>query len=218
MASNLIDLPAIGLADLRQTGGDGLVSLGLQLLEGQQLHLAHILIHTHALGERGIDFHGFLGDAAALVLALDEMQRAHVVQPVRQLHQQHAQILAHGQQELAQVLRRALLFGHRLDLGELGHAIDEPCHIGPEELLDLVDGGQRVLHRIVEQRGDDRFDIELQLGHQPRHLDRMAEIGVTAGALLAAVFLHGVDIGTVQHRLVRVRGVGKHSFDKFVLA
>jgi hypothetical protein len=95
------------------------------------------------------------------------MERAHVVQPVRQLDQQHAQVLAHRQQELAQVFRRALAFRHRLDLGKLGHPIDQPRHIGAEQALDLVDRGQRVLHRIVEQRGDDGFLVELQLGHQP---------------------------------------------------
>jgi hypothetical protein len=57
------------------------------LLEGQQLHLAHIFVHAHALGERGIDFHRLARDAAALVLALDEVERAHVVQPVGQLDQ-----------------------------------------------------------------------------------------------------------------------------------
>ena len=43
-----------------------------------------------------------------------------------QLDQQHADVLAHGEQELAQVFRRALVLGHLLDLRELGHPVDQP--------------------------------------------------------------------------------------------
>jgi hypothetical protein len=65
----------------------------------------------------------------------------------------------------------------------------------------------------VEQRADDRFLIELEIGHQPGHLDRMAEIGIATGALLAAMFLHRIDIGTVEQRLIGVRFVGLDPFD-----
>ncbi len=109
---------------------------------------------------------------------LDEVERAHVVQPVGQLDQQHAHVLAHGEQELAQVFRRALVLGHLLDLGELGDAVDQPGDLGAEMLLDLLDRGERILDRIVEQRGDDGLLIELQVGHQPGDFDRMAEIGI----------------------------------------
>jgi len=41
--------------------------------------------------------------------------------------------------------------------------------------------------------------------------------GVAAGALLGAVLLHGVDIGAVEQRLVRLGLVGLDPFDKVVL-
>ena len=216
--SNLLHLPAASLADLRQPPGDGGIGLRLQLLESQQMHLAHIFIHAHPLGQGGIDFHGFTGDAAAFFRAFDVMQRAHVVQPVGQLDQQHPQILAHRQQEFAQIFGGALLLAHRLDLGQLGHAIDQPGDIGAEQALHLLDSGEGIFHRIVQQGGDDRVLIELQLGHQARHLYRMAEIGVATGALLAAMFLDGVDIGAVEQALIRIRIIGKHAFDEFILA
>jgi hypothetical protein len=75
---------------------------------------------------------------------------------------------------------------------------------GPKFFLDFLDGCEGILDRIVKQRRDDRFLIELQLGHQARNFDRMAEIGIAAGALLAAVFLHSIDIGAVEDRLVGV--------------
>ncbi len=132
-----IDLPAFAAADRREPPGDRGIGLGLQLFESEQLHLAHIFVHAHPLGQRGIDIHRLARDPAALVLALDEMQRAHVVQPVGQLDQQHADVLAHRQQELAQVLGRALALAHRLDLGELGHPVDQPGDFGAEQFFSI---------------------------------------------------------------------------------
>src|SRR3546814_1929416 len=42
----------------------------------------------------------------------------------------------------------------------------------------------------------------VQVGQDARDLDRVAEIGIAGGALLAAVFLDGKDIGAVEQRLV----------------
>ena len=70
----------------------------------------------------------------------------------------------------------------------------------------------------MEQGGNDGFLIELKLGHQARDFDRVAEIGIATGALLRAVFLHGIDIGPVKHRLIGVRVIGEHTLDKFILA
>jgi hypothetical protein len=193
-------------------------AIALKLLEREQLHLAHVFVHPHALGQRGIDVHRLARDAAALVLALDEVERPHIVQPVGQLDQQDAQILAHRQEEFPQVLGRAFAFGQRLDLRQLGNAVHQPRDFGTEVVFDLVDRRQRVLDRVVQQRGDNRFQIELQLGHQAGHLDRMAEIGVATGAFLRPVFLDGIDIGAIEHRLVRIRIVGLHAFDEFILA
>ena len=146
------------------------------------------------------------------------MQRAHVVQPFGQLDQQHADVLAHRQEELAQVLRRALVVGQLLDLAELGHPVDQPRDLRAEALLDLLDRDQRVLDRVVEQRGDDRVLVELEVAHQPGHLDRMAEVGVAARPLLAAVLLHGEDVGAVEQRLVGIGVVFLDPLHKFVLA
>jgi len=146
------------------------------------------------------------------------MQRPHVVQAVAQLDQQHADILAHRQQELAQVFRRALVLGHLLDLRQLGHPVDQPRDILAEMLLDIVDRRQRVFDRVVQQRGGDGFLVELEIGHQAGDFDRVAEIGIATGSGLRAVLLHGIDIGAVEHRLVGVGIVFLDPFNEFVLA
>ena len=51
-----IDLPAFLAADLGEPPGDRRISLGLDLLEREQLHLAHPLVHPHAFGEWGVAF------------------------------------------------------------------------------------------------------------------------------------------------------------------
>ena len=82
-----IDLAAVLAVDLIEPLRDRLVCLGLDLLESEHLHLAHIFIQPDALGQRGVDIHRLARDALALLGLLDEVQRAHVVQPVAQLDQ-----------------------------------------------------------------------------------------------------------------------------------
>ena len=90
---NRIDLSAILAAQFCKLVCDGLVSFRLELLEGKQLHLAHIFIHAHTLCQRGVDIHRLTRDPLAFFRAFDEMQRAHVVQSVCQLDEQDADVL-----------------------------------------------------------------------------------------------------------------------------
>ena len=57
--------------------------------------------------------------------SLHEMQRAHVVQPVGELDQQHADVAAHRQHELAEILRLLGAVGLQFEPGQLGDAIDQ---------------------------------------------------------------------------------------------
>ena len=106
----------------------------------------------------------------------------------------------------------------RLDLGELGDPVDQPRDVLAEQLLDLVGRRERVLDRVVQDRGDDRLVVEMQVGEDAGHLDRMAEIGVARGAGLGAVRLHREDIGAVDQRLVGVGVVGPDFLDEFILS
>ena len=82
-------------------------------------------VHADALGERRVDLHRLAGDALAPLGIAHEMQRAHVVQAIGELDQQHADVAADRQDELAEILR--LLGAVRLQLqpGELGDAVDQ---------------------------------------------------------------------------------------------
>ena len=92
-------------------------------------------MHTHPPRERRIDVHRLGGDAAAPLRILYVAERAHVVQTVGELHQQHADVAAHRQHELAEVLGLLRLLGLQLDLRQLRHAVDEIGDFTPEQFL-----------------------------------------------------------------------------------
>ena len=119
---------------------------------------------------------------------------------------QHADVAGDGQHQLAEILRLLGALGKKFQLGELGDAVDQTGDLVAEILLDVVIGDQRVLDRVVQQRGDDGGDIELELGQDGGHFQGMGEIGIARGAELLAMRRHGIDIGLVEQRLVGAAG------------
>ena len=204
------------LGELVEPLGDDLVRLRIELAERQVLQLLAQAVHAHAAGERRIDVERFLGDAPA-PLRRHVVERAHVVQPVGELDQQHAHVVGDGQQELAQVLGLLGLARDQVELLQLGQALDQMADVGAEDLVDLRARGRRVLDRVVQQRRRDRGVVELEVGQDGRDFERMGEIRIAGGALLLAMRLHGVDIGAVEQRLVGVRVVAAHPLDQIVL-
>ena len=67
-ADALDEVAAAALVEPLEPLGDRFIGVGLELAEGERLHLGHELVHADPLGERGIDIHRLAGDAAALVL------------------------------------------------------------------------------------------------------------------------------------------------------
>ena len=195
---------------------DHLVGFRIELAERQVLELLAHLMHAHAAGERRIDFQRLLGDAPAR-LGRHVVERAHVVQAVGELDQQHAHVVGDRQQQLAQVLRLLGFLGDEVELLQLGQALDQRADVGAEQAVDLGAGGRGVLDGVVQQRGGDGGVVELEVGEDRRDFERMGEIRIARGALLLAMRLHGVDIGAVEQRLVGVRIVAAHPLDQVVL-
>ena len=103
------------------------------------------------------------------------------------------------------------------EAAELGDAVDQAGDVLAEQAGDLVARGVGVLDRVVQQAGDDRGGVEPHLGQDAGDLDGMGEIGVARGAHLGAVLLQAIDVGAVQHVLVRIGIVGLHALDQFEL-
>ena len=203
--------------DVGELVDDGLVGVGVAPLEGQLLELLAHGLHAHAAGQRRIDLERLLGDAPA-ALRLHVLERAHVVQAVGQLDQQHADVAGDGDQELAEVLRLLGLLGDEVELLDLGQAVDQVADLLAELLVDLGARDVGVLDHVVQQRRDDGGIVELELGQDGRDFEGMGEVGIAGGALLVAVRLHGVDVGAVEQRLVGAGVVFLDPLDQLVLA
>ena len=192
------------------------VGLRIELAERQVLQLLAHLVHADAAGERRVDVDRLLGAAPAR-LRRHVVERAHVVQAVGELDQQHAHVLGDREQELAQVLGLLGLARDEVEPLELGEALDQAADVLAEQLVDLGAGRLGVLDRVVQQRRHDGGVVELEVGEDRRDLERMGEIGIARGAQLLAMRLHGVDIGAVEQLLVGVRIVFADPLDQLVL-
>ena len=105
----------------------------------------------------------------------------------------------------------------RFDFGQFCYAIDQSGDFGTKFRFDIFNRRQRVLYSVVQQGGNDGIFIHLQVGHQARNFDRMAEIGVARRTLLRAMHLHGEDIGLVEPIFVYIRIIGADPLDQFIL-
>ena len=109
------------------------VGLRLEIAERQLLELVLHLAHPEPAGDRRVDVERLLRDLDAPLLR-QVVQRPHVVQPVGQLDQDHADVVDHRQQHLAEVLRLPLFARRKRNGADLGHALDDVRDFGPEQL------------------------------------------------------------------------------------
>jgi hypothetical protein len=83
------------------------------------------------------------------------------VQAIAQLDDHHADVLRHGEEHLAQILRLLLLKRLPLNPGELGDAVHQAADFRPELRLYLVQGERRVFRDVVQEAGADSGPIHL---------------------------------------------------------
>ena len=110
---------------------------------------------------------GLLG----LLLLWQSVDRAHVVEAICELDQDHPDVACHCNHHLPVVLRLSLIAAAKGDLGQLGNPVHQLRNGGPELCLDLLDAGARVFDGVVQQRGSDRFRIEAQLRTYLRYFE-----------------------------------------------
>ena len=166
-------------AHLDEAADDRLSPVRVQDAEGDVLELLAHPLHAHPAGERAEDVHG-LARLALLLLGLEVADGPHVVQPVGELDEQDPQVLRHRHQQLAEVLGLLVLDRRQLEVGQLGHPVDQLRDLVAEPERDLGIGRERVLDGVVQQRRDDRRVVELLLGEQHGDRHRMAEVGLAA--------------------------------------
>ena len=201
----LDDLAEVGVAARRALGDqpdDLVVALRVQRGEREVLELPLDRVHAEPVRERGEHLERLAG-LALLLGRRQEPQRAHVVQPVGELDDQHARVAGHRDDHLADRLglgRRA-----ELDLVELGDAVDEVRDLGAELRLDVGERQPGVLDGVVQQRRDQRGGVHAELGQDRRHRERVGDVRVAALAQLAAVALLGDVVAALQQPGVDLR-------------
>ena len=181
---------------LLQIVGDLLITYGVQDLQAAVFQLPLDVLDTQTVGKGRVDLHGFHRDIPLLLFPL-ELDSAHIVQTVRQLDHNDADVLCHSNEHLAQVFHLLLFLGGiagMLHLGQLGDAVHQHSHRLAKFLGYLGIAGFGVLDGVVEQTGHNGFRIQTHLLDVHRHRHGVHDIGLTALAQLAVMMLVGIII------------------------
>ena len=136
--------------------------------------------------ERRVDLERLLRLAHLGLLAL-VLDRAHVVEPVGELDQDHAHVLRHRHDHLAVVLGVGLLARLEARPGQLGDALDELRDLVAELGAHVVRLGVRVLDDVVQQRGGERWVVEMELGADLRDRPGVVHERLAGASRLALV-------------------------------
>ncbi len=184
--------------------GDALVGLGLQELEGHVLQLPLDPADAQAVGERRVDLHRLPGDALLLVQR-QVLERGHVVQPVRQLDEQDADVAAHVQEQLAEVLRLGALGALEAQGADLAHAVDEQGHRRVELLAQLIGAESGILDGVVQERGGDGVGAQVQLGAGAGDGEHVDEVGLAGDPPLLGMRGMRAPVGLLDDLRVHLR-------------
>ena len=120
------------------------------------------------------------------------------MQAIGELDQDDPDVVRHRDHHLAEIL--GLLFGAagKGDLRNLGDAVDQGGDFAAEEVAHFVERGHRVLDHVVQQAGDDRGQVELELGDDERDVERMGDVGLARFALLLGMHPRRVFVGAAN--------------------
>ena len=212
-----LDQPFGGAALRVDLGAQRFVGLRLEVAERQLLELVLHLAHPEAVGDRRVDVARLLRDLDAALLG-QVAERPHVVQAVGELDEDDADVVDHRQQHLAEVLGLPLLARRERDGADLGHALDDVGDFGAEQLLDALDGRQRVFDDVVEEAGGDGDGVELHVGEEVGDGEGMDQVGLARMADLSPVLEGREDVGPPEQLDVGVRAVGPDFFEEILEA
>ncbi|MGX1510768.1 hypothetical protein RKD44_002056 [Streptomyces collinus] len=148
---------------------------------------------------------------AFLLLAAHDAEGAHVVQPVGEFDRHHADVVAGGEEHLAEGL--GLGGGAVVDLLQLGDAVHEVADLGAELLAHLVERHLGVLDGVVEERGGQGGGLGAEFGEDQGDGEGVGDVRLAALAHLAAVRGLGQDVGAAQRVEVGVGVVGAVGLD-----
>ena len=144
--------------------------------------------------QRGVDLHGFQR-FDPLLFGDTEIQRAHIVQAVRQLDDDNPDILGHGQQHFTDIFRLLLRPAGIRDIGELGDTVHQLRYIGAELLFDVLQRDGGILHHIVQKRADDGIGIHAESHQNNGDRNGVRDVRIAGGAYLTLMRLFRQLVG-----------------------
>ena len=109
------------------------------------------------------------------------------MQSVRQFDDDHADILCHGDEDLAEVFRLLFLFRCEFDLFKFGHALHELQNLVAEFRLDIPFGNGGIFYDVVQKRRGNGGGVQSQIDQDFGNVTRVSEIFLTRRALLVGV-------------------------------
>ena len=174
--------------------GNVLGAHGVQGGKAQVLKLGADGVHAQAVRDGGIDVECFGGDALALFVG-HRAERAHVVQPVRQLHQNDPDVPRHGQGHFLEVFGLGFRPGAKLDLGQFADTIHQFRDVLAKLFRQSVLGNTGVFNHIMEHGRHQTLMIQPQVGENMGNSKGMGNVAVAALAHLPLMGLLGVIVG-----------------------
>src|SRR5581483_10779505 len=91
------------------------------------------LAHSEPMCDGSVDVEGLARDLL-LPIGLQMFQGAHVMQPVGEFDEHHADVIHHGQHHLPEILRLLFLARREVDRTDLGDAFNDVRHLFPNSL------------------------------------------------------------------------------------
>ena len=204
LGEELAGVADVGLA-LVALLGDQLFDFGVlarvQSGEGEVLELPLDRVDPQPVGQRRVDLQRLVR-LRHLLLLRQGAERAHVVEAVGQLDQDHPDIGGHRHHHLPVVLGLALVATLERHPGQLGDAVDQVGDLVAEFPADVVEAGAGVLDGVVQQRRAEGLGVEPHPGADLGHPDRVGDELVAGVAPLVGVALAGEVEGALQGRPV----------------
>ena len=193
------------------------VRFGFEMLESEIFEFILDLLHPEPMGNRGVDVQGLLRNLRPTRFG-QVVQRAHVVNAIGKLDQDHPNVVDHRQQHLAEILGLAFLGRGKRNHADLCNPLDHMCHFWPEQLQHPIDGGEGVLDDVMKQASRDRDIVQSHVSHQRGHLKRMGHVGLTRLTFLPRMRGHGEIVGLTQQGRIGIRIEGTNLIGKRVEA
>ena len=153
------------------------------------------------------------------------LEGAHIVEAVRQLDHDYADILRHRHEHLAQVLRLhlklcfCLIAGivRKMQMLQLGHAVHQKGNVRSELFSDLFDRHHGIFHHIVQKSRHDRLLIQLQIRQDNRHAQRMDDVRLAGFTHLSLMGVICQPIRFFNHGNIIRRMILAHPLDQVLI-